>query len=366
MKPTIFLIVFLIFFIGCDTSDDGFRISGKIKGLDFGEMLLQRRVEGKFVTIDSCISRHGNFEFEGKMERPEMCYIHIADSLPYLRFFNENSEIIISARIDSLQQPLVTGSASQDLLSNYNRLMGPYEAQLDETYSGLYLASREQDSVMMKLYEAEFDSIAEEQKSVSLKFIKENNSSVVSAYLVWGTLAYDLDLQELTELASLFPAAIQESVYVRQINDHIETLKKVAVGQPCTEVALPGPDGKILRLSQMKGNLVLIDFWASWCGPCRRENPYMVALYNEFRDRDFEILGVSLDQDRTDWINAIREDSLYWHQVSDLKGWNSAAVKLYGVRAIPHTVLIDREGIIIGTNLDPDSLREKIMELTRI
>jgi peroxiredoxin len=363
MKQTIFLTLFLLILFSCRTPENDFKIQGRITGLDDGLMLLQRRIEGEFETLDSCQMNNRIFSFEGTLEYPEMCYIFIADTLPHIRFFNENSNISISSHIDSLRNPIVTGSASHQLLSAYNLRIEPYETRLKESYAFYLQASKKQDTVLMNQYEAQFDRIAEEQKNESLLFIGENNASVVSAYLVWGTLAYDLEVSELEELAKLFHPEIRQSNYVKQINSYIETLNMVAVGQPFTEIALNDTSGIVQRLSQLRGKLVLIDFWASWCSPCRRENPRVVAMYNEYSDKDFEIFGVSLDVDREKWIKAINDDNLTWYHVSDLKGWNSEAGKIYGVRAIPHTVLIDKNGIIVAKNLRGQELREKVRAL---
>lgn len=365
MKPTDFLLLLIFVTFSCGAPQEGFLIEGNIQGLDKGKLLLQRRIDGKFVTIDSCQAHEGAFTFSGKMEMPEMCFIFIADTLPYLRFFNENATISISSHIDSLSNPAVTGSASHQLLSDYNARMASYESQLQETYTRFRQATQEQDTARMNNYEARFDQIAEEQKAESLLFVGENTSSVVSAYLIWGTLAYDLEVEELEALSGKFSGELRKSIYLQQIDAYIKTLNKVAIGQPFTEIALNDTSGNVQRLSQLKGKLILIDFWASWCGPCRRENPRVVAMYNEFKGSDFEIFGVSLDEDRAKWIRAINDDGLTWYHVSDLAGWDSEAGKLYGVRSIPHTVLIDKNGIIIARNLRGDELREKIRTLTK-
>jgi peroxiredoxin len=135
-------------------------------------------------------------------------------------------------------------------------------------------------------------------------------------------------------------------------------------GKKYIDFELPTPEGETLKLSDIVGeNILLLDFWASWCGPCRRENPNVVATYKEFHDKGFDVLGVSLDKDKTNWLKAIDDDNLVWHHVSDLKYWNSAAAKLYGVNSIPHTILLDKNGVIIAKNLRGDALKEKLIEL---
>ena len=138
---------------------------------------------------------------------------------------------------------------------------------------------------------------------------------------------------------------------------------KTATGSQAPEIAMETPDGDMLRLSDLRGKYVLIDFWASWCRPCRVENPRVVALYNEYKDENFEILGVSLDRDKAAWVKAIEQDNLEWKHVSDLQFWNSEAAQAYGVTAIPHTVLVDPQGEIIARDLRGDALENKLEEL---
>ncbi len=362
----IFLGLIVILILGsCETKNDGFIVNGSVTDYSEGIAVLKRRVNSEFVTIDSTSIVNGKFEFSGKMGLPEMCYITISDTLPYMRLFLENSTIKVQAHVDSLRTPTITGSEMQDNLVAYNTRLKPFEDSLRSNYRKYLQANREGDQVKAKSFEDRFNEISEDQKKVSLQVVSENSDNVLGPYLVWGTLVYDLDVNELEEIAQGFSPEINQSIYVEQINKHVITLQKVAIGQPFTDIIMEDPEGHVKKLSDLKGKLILVDFWASWCGPCRRENPNVVALYNDYKDKNFEIFGVSFDSDAEKWKKAIEDDGLEWQHVSDLQYWNSAAGKLYGVRSIPHTVLIDQDGIIVAKNLRGEELRKKVDELTK-
>jgi peroxiredoxin len=364
MKRVFLAIITVILINSCDTKQNGFEIQGIIAGYPEGAAVLQQRINSEFITIDSTAISQGKFKFKGNLDMPEMCYIMINDTLPYIRLFLENSVISIESHVDSLRNPVITGSSIQVMLEKYNKKMDPFNDSLRVNYRAFLKANKEGESEKAKKIEQKFDQISDDQKTVSLAYVDQNSDNVLGPYLVWGTLAYDLSIEELTALANKFSPEIEKSIYVQQINNHIATLNKVAIGQPFTDIVLEDPDGNIKKLSELKGKLVLVDFWASWCAPCRRENPNVVALYNDFKDKDFEIFGVSFDSNGDKWIKAIKDDGLAWYHVSDLKGWKSEAGKQYGVRAIPHTVLISPEGIILEKNLKGEDLRKKVEELT--
>ena len=173
----------------------------------------------------------------------------------------------------------------------------------------------------------------------------------------------DQEFPFIDSVAQIIKTEIPDYRIKREFMEEIEKLRRLAVGSPAPEITLPDPEGNIVKLSSLKGSYVLIDFWAAWCGPCRKENPNVVRLYDKYRDKGFEIYGVSLDREKEDWIKAIRDDGLTWTQVSDLKYFQSEAARDYNVNAIPATFLLDKEGHIIGKNLRGKMLEDKLAEL---
>lgn len=176
----------------------------------------------------------------------------------------------------------------------------------------------------------------------------------------------ELSDEEIRSMVMAFQAIAREK-QMAAIKKQQEAQKKassnVKVGQVAPEISLKTPEGKTINLSDLRGKYVLIDFWASWCKPCRAENPNVVRVYNEYKDKGFEILGVSLDRNKEAWVNAIEQDGLQWPHVSDLQFWNSVAAKTYGVSSIPYTVLLDKEGKVIAERLRGPSLEAKLEEI---
>jgi thiol-disulfide isomerase/thioredoxin len=172
------------------------------------------------------------------------------------------------------------------------------------------------------------------------------------------------ELNELEDFVNNFNIA-QDNEFANLLNEYIAKLKLVSVGQPYLDFTQETPEGNFLALSELvgKSKLLLVDFWASWCGPCRAENPNVVAVYNDYHEKGFDILGVSLDMNKENWIKAIETDGLIWHNVSDLKYWNNAAAQDYAISSIPSNLLIDENGIIIAKNLRGEDLRKKVEEI---
>ncbi|HTN35469.1 MAG TPA: TlpA disulfide reductase family protein, partial [Arachidicoccus sp.] len=236
--------------------------------------------------------------------------------------------------------------------------------QEDSLFQRYQTARMQNDTAAAAAIEKQNDGLNDKKEEASKKFIKENPKSYVSLNLL-RSLTYTTDYGDLNKMFTGLDTAIQHSVSGVKIEKQLATMKQTAVGQPAIDFTLNDVNGKSVSLSSFKGKYVLVDFWASWCGPCRAENPNVVKAFDKYKSKGFTILGVSLDEDGAKWKEAIEHDKLAWTQVSDLKGWKADVAEKYGVRAIPANFLIDKEGTIIGHNLRGEELEAKLAEVVK-
>lgn len=196
-----------------------------------------------------------------------------------------------------------------------------------------------------------------------IKQAKENPSSIETLRIIQRVGGYDPDYKEMRVLFKELDKAVRKSAEGKAFDYYLKRLESVAVGKKAPGITQLTPEGDPLSLSDLKGKYVLIDFWASWCPPCRKESPELVATYAEFKDKNFEILGVSFDKNIEDWVAAIKKDNRNWKHISDLQHWSNGAGIVYGVRAIPQNVLVNPDGKIIARNLHGDQLKQKLSEI---
>jgi peroxiredoxin len=363
MKKLLFLALIPLVFAACSTKPH-YVINGKIDGADSVKFLLQKRVAGKMVTLDSTIAYKGSFKMKGgAVKYPEMVLLTAVNTRLRTQFYLENSEITITGKLDSLYAARVTGSKTQD---EYNVLIDENK-KLNDKYSGIYaqyqVADQNGDTAKVAQLEKEAAAVEAEMTTLQKDFVKNNPSSYVAPAIL-SSLSYEMEADEIESYINAMDTAVANTEIIRNLKERVAKMKVVAIGQKAPDFTMNDPEGNPVSLySKLGPKALLVDFWAAWCGPCRRENPNVVKVYNEFNKKGFDVFGVSLDQKKDDWVKAISDDKLTWTHVSDLQYWNNAAAQLYAVSAIPANFLLDENGIIIGKNLRGEDLRTKVAEI---
>lgn len=356
----------LLLISACDFSNQPkprrFIAEGYIGGWDSGWIILQHREKGVFITTDSVYSTDGQFRFTGKLVFPRLMFLRAEGLHDNLMFFLEPGKISIAANDRQLRTAAVTGSASHDLLIQFRRQESNFNDSLNQLDIDFMAASKAGNHELALRISEEYETLEQENKNFVHRFISENLNSVVAAHIALRNL-YMLSLNELEYYSAGFDPMLVGSEYVVQLNERIQTLQNVQIGKPAPLFTMSDTTGTLVELSSLFGRYLLVDFWASWCPPCRAENPNKVEAYRNYHERGFYILSVSLDRQREDWIKAINNDQLIWSHVSDLKFWANEAAELYAVNSIPSNVLLSPDGVIIARNLKGRELHEKLEEL---
>ncbi|MGM0463963.1 MAG: thioredoxin-like domain-containing protein [Bacteroidota bacterium] len=379
---SLFFIAILL--AGC--GNNKFTIDGELEGADPGSYIYLDKLGGtNLEPYDSVmIADNGSFKFSGEVEHPEFFLLKITDSNFLTTLVEPGDDMTIKADADSLGFTAeVEGSPGTSKMIEYDlRLQQAMDElqELGEIYQS-NVDSPDLDQVMTDL-DTRAQAILKDMNEYTRNFIDENIESMVSLIALYKqvtpqvyVLNIEEDLEYYKRVDSTLSALYPESEPVKTLHSQLETVissmensdpdaGKVGIGTVAPEIALPSPEGDVIKLSSTRGQYVLLDFWAAWCSPCRRENPNLVEAYEKYSDEGFEIFQVSLDQTREAWLEGIEEDKLDdWIHVSDLKYWSSEVVPLYGIESIPTNYLLDQEGRIIAANLRGEALVQKLSEL---
>ncbi|AIM37147.1 hypothetical protein KO02_10940 [Sphingobacterium sp. ML3W] len=331
------------------------------------------------LVLDSMVFTENKFQYEGDILEPT--HVSLFYSVEGTSFFNRKGTPLerLAFYIDpvnpettvkfsnSFKQGTVKGSLLQDDFKKYSDYLASYDQKLEtlaSKRSNLYGASVKDDEAIKDVMQ-QMDEINDQKSSAKVDFIRENPSSYFSLLALNELAGYSIDVPKIEPLYLALSSSLRGLALGLELGKNIELTKKLSVGQLAPNFAQEDPDGQTIKLSDFRGQYVLLDFWASWCGPCRAENPNLVRAYEEFKDKNFEILGVSLDKEgkRDAWLKAVEKDGLTWPQVTDLKGWHNEASQLYGIKAIPQNYLIDPQGKIVGINLKGERLINKLKDL---
>ena len=305
-----------------------YTINASIAGLDSGKALLAKLdlVTNEQVDVDSSEIINGKFTFKGKVESPYIHTIFINGKTNKIHFFLENSDIEISADFNDLEHAEITGSREDSLFHSYKT-----------------------------------DDIFDREKGMKI-MLKYPDYSFAAFTAYYQFQIYNIRADTMDIIMNSFEAPIKKTIYYKHLHKLFNTLKRVAVSQPAPVFEIPDTEGNMVSLNDFKGKYVLIDFWASWCAPCRESNPELVKVYDTFNKRNFTIIGISIDKNRERWLNAIESDNLPWTNLSNLNGWDEVST-IYGVKAVPQNFLINPNGVIIDKNIDTDIMINKLSNI---
>jgi peroxiredoxin len=368
MKKITLLLLASIALLSCNK--DGYEISGTATGIENGKkVFLEIPNElGAMTSLDTVVVENGKFTIEGKLkEGIELAFIKFEEngSIPFVL---ENGSIAVTFVKDSVQNSIVGGTKNNDLFqafNNSNKILTKKAMKFQTDNQAKYMtAMQSQDTATINGLQDEMKNFQKEMNNASATFVKENKDAFISILLLENIInSNSLEIDEIKTHFNNFDKKLLETKAGKKLEKTLNALTTVVIGKEAPNFSAPNPEGKVISLKESLGKVTIIDFWASWCAPCRAENPNVVALYNELHEKGLNIIGVSLDKDAAKWTAAIEKDGLTWNQVSNLKFWQDPIAEQYNVKSIPATFILDAKGIIVARDLRGDELKAKIIEL---
>ncbi|MBD1261336.1 AhpC/TSA family protein [Maribacter polysiphoniae] len=374
MKNILLPLIALGILASCNSKPEGYTINGTLIGDVADSTAVYLKKAGKqngLVDVDTTMVVNGNFVFTGQKNSPEMHFIFVDQLGGYAAAIVENGEIEFTAHKDSLGFAKAIGTPQNEFLYDFQKNSREVSNQAMNIQKDLRTATGARDTVLINSLQEELNELRGEYESFELDYIKSHPNALISALLIDRAINTRTSTEEeLRELYDGLTPEIKETEAAKKVLKTLDALNKkeassknTSVGAVAPDFSAPSPSGEFLALSDVKGKVTLIDFWAAWCRPCRAENPNVVKVYNKYKGKGLSIIGVSLDKTAEAWKKAISDDGLEWHHVSNIAYFDDAIAKLYNVDAIPATFLLDENGVIVAKNLRGPALEARISEL---
>ncbi|MFT3827336.1 MAG: TlpA disulfide reductase family protein [Chitinophagaceae bacterium] len=338
----------------------GFVITGTVTGLTDKSLVSVTDVNDPTDTLASTTVQNGAFTLKGTIQEANLHQLNFGAVQKKAVLFIGNENITVKGSTENIQNLDVKGSAINSDFMEFQNTFSPLFRQLTEMNQRISsIPNIKRDDSLVVAYMKQIDKI----KSTIDKFVANKKSSPVAPFALVVTSEIEDNINATERRFKMLDTTLQQGFYGKILAQRIGDAKIGAVGTDAIEFSQNDTTGKAVALSSFKGKYVLVDFWASWCGPCRMENPNVVNTYKKFKGKNFAILGVSLDKSRDAWIKAINDDGLTWTHVSDLKYWNNDVARTYKIESIPQNFLVDPNGKIIARNLHGATLEAKLCEL---
>lgn len=370
MKKITLLALFTLSIISCNNlKDNEFLISGTANGIENGKkVFVEIQDENGVIAKDTGVIENGKFELKGSTDNIDLGFIRIENEKINLPIILEEGKIKINIVKDSLQKSTIEGTFNNDKFQKFNNesvaILEKVKKFEKENNPKMQKALAAKDTVTVNKIKKEYKNFQNDMNDYSKTFIKNNPDAFISVLLLENFLMREyIPATEIKSFYDKLDKKLVNTKSAQNIKKTLDLMLAVVVGKPAPKFSAKSPEGKLISLDESLGKVTIVDFWASWCAPCRKENPNVVALYNEYHSKGLNIIGVSLDQDAKKWKDAIAKDNLSWIHVSNLKYWDEPIGKQYGISSIPATFILDAKGNIVAKDLRGDALRAKVKEL---
>ncbi|MDE7074607.1 MAG: AhpC/TSA family protein [Odoribacter sp.] len=364
MKKTLFsLAAALVSLAACNTTPQ-YSVKGTVEGAETGNVYIVKQTADGIDTLAHAAVVNGKFAMTGSVENLTSAFVTIEGKRGATPIYLENAKYTATLSMENPMNNKIEGTATQNLANEYSAITNEVRKSQSELYKEYRAASEAKDEAKMKEIEERYEQAGKAGEEKEDAWMQANADTYIAAQMLASKMS-GYEVEELKAKYELLGENAKATEPGQKIAERIQKLESVAIGKVAPDFTLNTPEGKPLSMHSIKGKVKVIDFWASWCGPCRGENPNVVKMYKELHPKGLEILSVSLDNNKEAWLKAIKDDNLTWNHVSDLKGWGSEAGQLYGVNGIPHLVVLDENNVIVAKNLRGDELRKKVAELLK-